>query len=83
MGEGLVTLRFDVITLFPEIFAAVTQSGITRRALERGISVAPGPIFSAGGRFENHLRLNAGVVWSERIEHSLEVLADIVKEQSV
>jgi tRNA (guanine37-N1)-methyltransferase len=28
-------LRFDVVTLFPEMFAAVTASGITRRALER------------------------------------------------
>lgn len=32
-----MSLRFDVITLFPEMFAAVTQSGITRRALERGL----------------------------------------------
>jgi tRNA (guanine37-N1)-methyltransferase len=32
-----MTLRFDVITLFPEIFAAVTGAGITRRALERGL----------------------------------------------
>ena len=37
MGEGLVTLRFDAVTLFPEMFAAVTQAGITRRALERGL----------------------------------------------
>jgi tRNA (guanine37-N1)-methyltransferase len=29
--------RFDVITLFPEMFAALTASGITRRALERGL----------------------------------------------
>lgn len=35
--EGPVTLRFDVVTLFPEMFAAVTGAGITRRALERGI----------------------------------------------
>ncbi|MDR3212916.1 MAG: tRNA (guanosine(37)-N1)-methyltransferase TrmD [Azoarcus sp.] len=27
--------RYDVITLFPEMFAALTGSGITRRALER------------------------------------------------
>jgi len=27
--------RFDVITLFPEMFAALTGSGITRRALDR------------------------------------------------
>lgn len=32
-----MTLRFDAITLFPEMFSAVTASGITRRALERGL----------------------------------------------
>jgi len=32
-----VTLRFDVVTLFPEMFVAVTTAGITRRALERGL----------------------------------------------
>jgi len=37
VGEGLVTLRFDVVTLFPEMFAAVTAAGITRRALERNL----------------------------------------------
>ena len=46
MGRRLVTeiaaparadsLDFDVITLFPEMFAA-TESGITRRALEKGL----------------------------------------------
>jgi DNA-binding transcriptional MocR family regulator len=63
-----------------ELPGNVSSFAIQRQALERGISVAPGPIFSAGGRFENHLRLNAGVVWSERIEHSLEVLAEIVND---
>ena len=29
-------IRFDCITLFPEMFAAVTDSGITRRAQEEG-----------------------------------------------
>lgn len=32
-----MTLRFDVVTLFPEMFAAITTAGITRRALERGL----------------------------------------------
>ena len=36
MGGGLV-IRFDVVTLFPEMFSAVTQSGITSRALEAGL----------------------------------------------
>jgi len=30
-------IRFDVVTLFPEMFAAVSASGITRKALEAGL----------------------------------------------
>ena len=29
-------MRFDVITLFPEMFGAITQYGVTRRAVEQG-----------------------------------------------
>lgn len=29
-------MRFDCVTIFPEMFVAVTQSGITRRAIEDG-----------------------------------------------
>ncbi|MFZ6846056.1 tRNA (guanosine(37)-N1)-methyltransferase TrmD [Undibacterium sp. RuTC16W] len=29
-------MQFDVITLFPEMFAALTKSGVTRRAFEQG-----------------------------------------------
>lgn len=32
-----MSLRFDVVTLFPEMFAAVTEYGISRRALESGL----------------------------------------------
>lgn len=32
-----MSLRFDIVTLFPEMFSAITGSGITRRALERGL----------------------------------------------
>jgi tRNA (guanine37-N1)-methyltransferase len=31
-------MRFDVITLFPEQFAALTQEGVVARALQRGIA---------------------------------------------
>jgi tRNA (guanine37-N1)-methyltransferase len=36
VGSGLV-IRFDVVTLFPEMFAAVAASGITSRAREAGL----------------------------------------------
>ena len=28
-------MQFDVVSLFPEMFAALTQSGVTRRAFEQ------------------------------------------------
>ena len=30
-------MRFDAVTLFPEIFSAVRDCGITNRALKRGL----------------------------------------------
>jgi len=30
-------MQFDVVSLFPEMFAALTQSGVTRRAHEQGL----------------------------------------------
>ena len=36
MAGGLV-IRFDVVTLFPEMFSAISASGITSRALEAGL----------------------------------------------
>ncbi len=32
-----MSVSFDIVTLFPEMFAAITASGITRRALEKGL----------------------------------------------
>jgi tRNA (guanine37-N1)-methyltransferase len=32
-----LVIRFDVVTLFPEMFAALAQSGIPRKALEAGL----------------------------------------------
>ncbi|MDD5296822.1 MAG: tRNA (guanosine(37)-N1)-methyltransferase TrmD [Rhodocyclaceae bacterium] len=32
-----MSVAFDIVTLFPEMFAAITASGITRRALEKGL----------------------------------------------
>jgi DNA-binding transcriptional MocR family regulator len=44
------------------------------RALERGISIAPGPIFSARGRFPSCIRLNCGHPYDELIDRSIRTL---------
>ena len=38
MSEAQQPLRFDVVTLFPESFSAITDQGVTGRAFKRGLT---------------------------------------------
>ena len=53
---------------------------LQRRALLRGLSVAPGPAFSASGGYPNYVRMNAGYAWSQRTGVALDALADLLRE---
>ena len=46
--------------LWLELPQGIDALALHRQALARGISVAPGPIFSASGQFASALRLNCG-----------------------
>ncbi len=48
-------------------------------ALRKGISVAPGAIFSLGDKYRNCFRLNAAF-WSEQTERALETLGGMAEE---
>ena len=47
-------------------------------ALQEGIGIAPGTIFTLGDRYNNCLRLNAAF-WSERTEQALETLGTLAE----
>ena len=51
-----------------------------RAALAQRISLAPGPMFSAGGEFRNHIRLTCGQPWSETLERAVQTLARLVDD---
>ncbi len=44
-------------------------------ALNVGIGLAPGPLFSASGQFRRNMRINCGQVWRPAVEHGYESLA--------
>ena len=48
-----------------------------QRALQHGISIAPGPIFSASRGFAHCLRLNYGQEWNARSEAALATLGQL------
>lgn len=62
--------------LWVEMPEKVNALSLYEEALLKGISVAPGPIFTTGDKFRNCVRLNAAF-WSERIEQALETLGEL------
>jgi DNA-binding transcriptional MocR family regulator len=48
--------------------------------LERGITVAPGPMFSASQRYRNCIRLSLGQLWSPRHERALREVGRLARE---
>jgi DNA-binding transcriptional MocR family regulator len=49
-------------------------------ALRERISIAPGPIFSAKGKFKNFIRLSCGRAWSERMDGAIRTLGRLIGE---
>jgi len=50
-----------------------------RLAANQGISIAPGPIFSASRQYRNCIRLNFGSPWSPAFDQALAALGALVK----
>jgi len=51
-------------------------------ALTSGISIAPGPIFSADGGFRHRVRLNYGYPWSARLDRAVATLGALCADES-
>jgi len=66
--------------LWVELPRGVDAIELYRRALAEGITIAPGPIFSARQRLVNFVRLNAGVEWTPRVDAALVRLGQLAGE---
>lgn len=98
LRQGMDTLVSVVTECFPEGTAVSRPSGgfvvwvemprtvdaleLHASALEAGVSVAPGPIFSARERFKHCIRLNCGAPWSPRIDAAVRTLGHLACRQS-
>ena len=65
--------------LWVECGVAVDSLDLHRRALDLGISIAPGPIFSARQQFKNYLRLNTGHPWTRTMAQAIQNIGQILK----
>jgi DNA-binding transcriptional MocR family regulator len=58
-----------------ELPRGVDSLELHRRALENGISLAPGPIFSPRREYRNCVRLNCGHPWTPELDRAVQRLA--------
>ena len=67
--------------LWLELPPACDANQLCDAALERGITITPGSLFSPSGRHRQHLRLSACHHFSERYVHALLTLGDLAQRQ--
>ncbi|MDF3889352.1 PLP-dependent aminotransferase family protein [Cupriavidus basilensis] len=68
--------------LWVEFAKGFDALALHRAALEHGIGIAPGPIFSARQGYRNCIRLNYGHLWSDAVEAAVARLGELAKAQS-
>lgn len=64
--------------LWIELSESVDSFALAQRALSKGVSIAPGPLFSASGKFRNFIRVSSARVWDNRMERALITLAKLM-----
>ncbi len=77
-----VTRPSGAFILWLELPKGCDSIVLFERLLERGITIAPGPMFSASGRYRNCIRLSLGQPWSPRHERALRDIGRLARELS-
>ncbi|RDJ99529.1 PLP-dependent aminotransferase family protein [Paraburkholderia lacunae] len=65
--------------LWVRLPSRVDAMTLHRLAIESGISIAPGPVFSATHAFQDHVRLNFGHPWGDRMENAVKTLGSLLE----
>jgi DNA-binding transcriptional MocR family regulator len=68
--------------LWVEMPPGVDSLELHEAALDQGVSIAPGPLFSATQRYRNFLRLNCAVPWTDAVEGAVRRLGKLVAARS-
>ena len=65
--------------LWIEMPVGVDAIRLYHRALECGISIVPGPLFSLSNKYRNHIRLSSAL-WDDKIESGIKTLGRLAHE---
>lgn len=68
--------------LWVEFAAPMDSLALFEKALAKGISIAPGPMFSATQGFRHCVRLNYGAIQADEIRPAIRTLGEMIKQLS-
>ncbi len=74
-----VTQPVGGFVIWVELPAGADAMSIFHQALAKGISIAPGPIFSASQKYANFIRINCAQPWDERLEAAIIFLGKLAQ----
>ena len=80
-GGARVTSPAGGFVLWVELPRRLDSLALYEAAMREGIGIAPGPMFSASGRYRNCIRLNCGSAWTPAIERALTRLGHLAKAE--
>jgi DNA-binding transcriptional MocR family regulator len=66
--------------LWVELPKAVNALKLFRQALAENITILPGQIFSASGKFPSHIRISCGYPWSDDVDRALLTLGKLCEK---
>ncbi len=68
--------------LWVELPEAVDSVDLHHRAMNSGISICPGVVFSAAGKYRNCVRINCGLLWTPRVEQAIPTLGKLISKSA-
>lgn len=77
-AETRVSRPAGGFVLWVELPGNIDTALLMEQALAKGVSFAPGALFSASGKFSNCLRLNCALRWDAQVERALLTLARLI-----
>jgi DNA-binding transcriptional MocR family regulator len=81
-GRYRVALPQGGYFLWLELAQGVDALALYAQALDKGISIAPGPMFSPRRQYRNYLRLNYGHPWTAAFDRAVATLAKMIQRES-
>ncbi len=80
-GDTRVTRPQGGFLLWAELSEAIDSVDLHNRAIQAGISICPGVVFSAAGKYRNCVRINCGLLWTPQVEQAIPTLGKLIGQR--